>query len=100
MHFPPSDPQWKGASSDRFLAHAIGLVRNKGGAIAALDVTIICEQPKIAPHRAAMVARVAEIAEIATDRVSVKATTTEKLGFTGRGEGIAAQAVATVRLPL
>ena len=100
MHFPPSDPQWKGASSDRFLAHAASLVRAKGGEIAALDVTIICERPKIGPHRTAMVERIAAIAGIATDRVSVKATTTEKLGFTGRGEGIAAQAVATVRLPL
>ncbi|HXP06331.1 MAG TPA: bifunctional 2-C-methyl-D-erythritol 4-phosphate cytidylyltransferase/2-C-methyl-D-erythritol 2,4-cyclodiphosphate synthase [Stellaceae bacterium] len=100
MHFPPSDPQWKGASSDRFLAHAAGLVRDKGGSIAALDVTIICERPKIGPHRAAMVERVAAVCGVAADRVSVKATTTEKLGFTGRGEGIAAQAVATVRLPL
>lgn len=100
MHFPPSDPQWKDASSDRFLAHAAALVRARGGSIAALDVTIICERPKIAPHRTAMVERVAAIVGIAPDRVSVKATTTEKLGFTGRGEGIAAQAVATVRLPL
>ncbi|HXO00896.1 MAG TPA: 2-C-methyl-D-erythritol 2,4-cyclodiphosphate synthase, partial [Stellaceae bacterium] len=100
MHFPPSDPQWKGASSDRFLAHAVGLVRARGGSIAALDVTIICERPRIGPHRAAMVERIAAIIGLAPDRVSVKATTTEKLGFTGRGEGIAAQAVATVRLPL
>jgi 2-C-methyl-D-erythritol 4-phosphate cytidylyltransferase / 2-C-methyl-D-erythritol 2,4-cyclodiphosphate synthase len=100
MHFPPSDSKWKDASSDRFLAHAAGLVRAKGGSIAALDVTIVCERPKISPHRAAMVERVAAIAGIAPERVSVKATTTEKLGFTGRGEGIAAQAVATVRLPL
>ena len=100
MHFPPNDPQWKGASSDRFLAHAVELVRAKGGSVAALDLTIICERPRIGPHRAAMVERVAAIAGIAPDRVSVKATTTEKLGFTGRGEGIAAQAVATVRLPL
>jgi 2-C-methyl-D-erythritol 4-phosphate cytidylyltransferase / 2-C-methyl-D-erythritol 2,4-cyclodiphosphate synthase len=100
MHFPPSDPQWKGASSDRFLTHAVGLVRARGGSVAALDVTIICERPRIGPHRVAMVERVAAIAGIAPDRVSVKATTTEKLGFTGRGEGIAAQAVATVRLPL
>jgi len=99
-HFPPSDPQWKGASSDRFLAHAAGLVRAKGGSIAALDVTIICERPRIGPHRERMIARVAEIAGLSPDRISVKATTTEKLGFTGRGEGIAAQAVATVRLPL
>jgi 2-C-methyl-D-erythritol 4-phosphate cytidylyltransferase / 2-C-methyl-D-erythritol 2,4-cyclodiphosphate synthase len=100
MHFPPSDPQWKGASSDRFLAYAVGLLSAKGGSIASLDVTIVCERPRIGPHRAAMVERVATIAGIAPDRVSVKATTTEKLGFTGRGEGIAAQAVATVRLPL
>ncbi len=100
MHFPPSDPQWRGASSDRFLAHAVGLVRARGGSIAALDVTIICERPRIGPHRTAMVERVAAITGIAADRVSVKATTTEKLGFTGRGEGIAAQAVATIRLPL
>ncbi len=100
MHFPPSDLQWKGASSDRFLAHAIRLVRARGGGIAQLDVTIICERPKIGPHRAAMVERIAAIAGVAADRVSVKATTTERLGFTGRGEGIAAQAVATVRLPL
>ena len=100
MHFPPSDPQWKGVSSDRFLAHAVGLVRSRGGSIAQLDVTIICERPKIGPHRAAMVERIAAIAGIVADRVSVKATTTEKLGFTGRGEGIAAQAIATVRLPL
>ena len=100
MHFPPSDPRWRGASSDRFLAYAAALVRERGGAIAAVDVTIICERPKIAPHRDRMIERVAEILEISPGRVSVKATTTEKLGFTGRGEGIAAQAVATVRLPL
>ncbi|HTQ35163.1 MAG TPA: bifunctional 2-C-methyl-D-erythritol 4-phosphate cytidylyltransferase/2-C-methyl-D-erythritol 2,4-cyclodiphosphate synthase [Stellaceae bacterium] len=99
-HFPPSDPQWKGASSDRFLAHAVGLVRARGGSIAMLDVTLVCERPRIGPQRAAMVERVAAIAGVAADRVSVKATTTEKLGFTGRGEGIAAQAVATIRLPL
>jgi 2-C-methyl-D-erythritol 4-phosphate cytidylyltransferase/2-C-methyl-D-erythritol 2,4-cyclodiphosphate synthase len=100
MHFPPSDPRWRGAASDRFLAYAATLVRERGGAIAAVDVTIICERPKIAPHRDRMIERVAEILEISPDRVSVKATTTERLGFTGRGEGIAAQAVATVRLPL
>ncbi len=99
MHFPPNDAQWQGASSDLFLAHAVGLVRARGGSVAQLDVTIICERPRIGPHRAAMVERVAAIAGITPDRVSVKATTTEKLGFTGRGEGIAAQAVATVRLP-
>ena len=100
MHFPPSDPRWRGAASDRFLAHAAALVREKGGDIAAVDVTIICERPKIGPHRARMIERVAAILEISPARVSVKATTTERLGFTGRGEGIAAQAVATVRLPL
>ena len=100
MHFPPSDPRWHGAASDQFLRHAGALVRARGGAIAAVDVTIICERPKIGPHRAAMVERVAAILGIAGARVSIKATTTDKLGFTGRGEGIAAQAVATVRLPL
>ncbi|MBV8492865.1 MAG: bifunctional 2-C-methyl-D-erythritol 4-phosphate cytidylyltransferase/2-C-methyl-D-erythritol 2,4-cyclodiphosphate synthase [Alphaproteobacteria bacterium] len=100
MHFPPSDPRWRGASSDRFLAYAATLVRDRGGAIAAVDVTIICERPKIAPYRDRMIERVADILEISPGRVSVKATTTERLGFTGRGEGIAAQAVATVRLPL
>jgi 2-C-methyl-D-erythritol 4-phosphate cytidylyltransferase / 2-C-methyl-D-erythritol 2,4-cyclodiphosphate synthase len=100
MHFPPSDPRWRGAASDQFLRHAADLVRARGGAIAAVDVTIICERPKIGPHRAAMIERIAAILGIAAERVSVKATTTDKLGFTGRGEGIAAQAVATVRLPL
>jgi len=95
-HFPPSDAQWKGASSDRFLAHAVSLATAKGFTLTHLDVTIICEAPKIGPHKAAMRARVAEICGLSIDRVSVKATTTEKLGFTGRGEGIAAQAVATL----
>ncbi|WP_018075396.1 bifunctional 2-C-methyl-D-erythritol 4-phosphate cytidylyltransferase/2-C-methyl-D-erythritol 2,4-cyclodiphosphate synthase [Novosphingobium nitrogenifigens] len=95
-HFPPSDPQWKGASSDRFLAHAATLVRDSGHAIANVDVTIICEAPKIGPHKQAMRQRLAEILGIDVGRVSVKATTTERLGLTGRGEGIAAQAVATV----
>jgi 2-C-methyl-D-erythritol 4-phosphate cytidylyltransferase/2-C-methyl-D-erythritol 2,4-cyclodiphosphate synthase len=98
-HFPPSDPQWHGADSALFLHHAVDLVRQRGGRIAHADLTLICERPKIGPHRAAMVARVAELLGIAEDRVSVKATTTEKLGFTGRGEGIAAQAIVTVRLP-
>jgi 2-C-methyl-D-erythritol 4-phosphate cytidylyltransferase / 2-C-methyl-D-erythritol 2,4-cyclodiphosphate synthase len=100
MHFPPSDPQWRGAASHRFLSHAAALVRAQGGIVAAVDVTIICERPKIGPHRTAMVERVAAILGIAPGRVSVKATTTEKLGFTGRAEGIAAQAVATIRLPV
>lgn len=100
QHFPPSDPQWRGAASWRFLDHAAKLVTGKGGRIAHCDITLICEKPKVGPHRAAMQARLAEILGIAPDRVSVKATTTEQLGFTGRGEGIAAQATATVALPL
>jgi 2-C-methyl-D-erythritol 4-phosphate cytidylyltransferase/2-C-methyl-D-erythritol 2,4-cyclodiphosphate synthase len=100
QHFPPGEPQWRGASSDRFLRHAADLVQARGGMVAAVDVTIICERPRIGPHRAAMVTRVAEILGIAPERVSVKATTTDRLGFTGRGEGVAAQAVATVRLPM
>jgi 2-C-methyl-D-erythritol 4-phosphate cytidylyltransferase/2-C-methyl-D-erythritol 2,4-cyclodiphosphate synthase len=100
VHFSPSDLRWRGAASDQFLRHAADLVRARGGAVAAVDVTIICERPKIAPYRAAMVERIAAVLGITPDRVSVKATTTEKLGFTGRAEGIAAQAVATVRLPL
>ncbi|MGB8182416.1 MAG: bifunctional 2-C-methyl-D-erythritol 4-phosphate cytidylyltransferase/2-C-methyl-D-erythritol 2,4-cyclodiphosphate synthase [Stellaceae bacterium] len=100
VHFPPSDPQWRGAPSHRFLRHAADLVVKAGGSIAHVDVTLICESPKIGPHRAAMVARIAEILGLDPKRVSVKATTTERLGFTGRGEGIAAQAVATLRLPL
>jgi 2-C-methyl-D-erythritol 4-phosphate cytidylyltransferase/2-C-methyl-D-erythritol 2,4-cyclodiphosphate synthase len=98
-HFPPGDPQWRGADSAQFLAHAAGLVAAKGGRIAHVDVTLICERPKIAPHRAAMIARIAAILGLEEGRVSVKATTTEGLGFTGRREGIAAQAVATVALP-
>ncbi|MGH7092645.1 MAG: 2-C-methyl-D-erythritol 2,4-cyclodiphosphate synthase, partial [Stellaceae bacterium] len=100
MHFPPGDPRWKGAASDQFLRYAVDLVRQRSGIVAAVDVTIICERPRVAPHREAMVARLADILGIDEGRVSVKATTTEKLGFTGRGEGVAAQAVATIRLPL
>lgn len=96
QHFPPSDPQWCGASSDRFLTHAVKLVGEAGYSVANVDVTLICEAPKIGPHREAMRARLAELLGIDCALVSVKATTTEKLGFTGRGEGIAAQAVATV----
>ena len=99
MHFPPSDPQWRGASSDQFLRHAAKLVRDLEGWIAHVDLTLIGERPRIGPHRDAMVARIAEILDTDRDRVSVKATTTDGLGFTGRGEGIAAQAIATVRLP-
>lgn len=95
-HFPPSDPQWKGASSDRFLAHAARLVREGGYEIGNVDVTIICEAPKIGPHKFAMREAIARILGIDSGAVSVKATTTERLGLTGRGEGIAAQAVATV----
>nr|WP_246623255.1 bifunctional 2-C-methyl-D-erythritol 4-phosphate cytidylyltransferase/2-C-methyl-D-erythritol 2,4-cyclodiphosphate synthase [Sphingomonas colocasiae] len=98
QHFPPSDPQWRGASSDRFLRHAAGLIADAGGRIEHVDLTIICEAPKVGPHRAAMQARIAELLGLDLGRVSVKATTTERLGFTGRGEGIAAQAVATIAL--
>ncbi len=94
-HFPPSDAQWRGASSDRFLAHAMHLAREQGYDLANADVTIICEAPKIGPHKEKMRARLAGIMAIDAGRISVKATTTEMLGFTGRGEGIAAQAVAT-----
>jgi len=97
-HFPPTDPQWKGAASDRFLKHAVDLIKQKGGEIVNVDVTLICERPKIKPHREAMRTRVAEILGIDLDRVSVKATTTEKMGFTGREEGLAAQAVASILL--
>lgn len=100
MHFSPTDPRWRGAPSEKFLRYAADLVDERGGTVAAVDVTIICERPKMGVYRAAMIERVAAILGIAPDRVSVKATTTDRLGFTGRGEGIAAQAVATVRLPL
>jgi 2-C-methyl-D-erythritol 4-phosphate cytidylyltransferase/2-C-methyl-D-erythritol 2,4-cyclodiphosphate synthase len=98
-HFPPSDMKWKGASSDRFLDYAVQRVRERGGRIASLEVTLICERPKIGPHRDAMRARIAEIANVPVSRVSVKATTSERLGFTGREEGMAATASATIRLP-
>ncbi|USU05712.1 bifunctional 2-C-methyl-D-erythritol 4-phosphate cytidylyltransferase/2-C-methyl-D-erythritol 2,4-cyclodiphosphate synthase [Sphingomonadaceae bacterium OTU29LAMAA1] len=98
-HFPPSDPQWKGADSAQFLQHAAKLIADKGGRIDFVDLTLICEAPKIGPHRAAMQARIATLLGLGEDRVSIKATTTERLGFTGRGEGIAAQAMATVSLP-
>lgn len=98
-HFPPSDPQWRGADSSLFLAHAVALVRSRGAALVHADVTLICEAPKIGPHRPAMRARLAEFLGLATERISVKATTTERLGFTGRREGIAAQATATLSFP-
>jgi 2-C-methyl-D-erythritol 4-phosphate cytidylyltransferase / 2-C-methyl-D-erythritol 2,4-cyclodiphosphate synthase len=96
VHFPPSDPQWKGAASRLFVEHAAGIVRGRGGRIANADVTLICEAPKVGPHRPAMVAAMAAMLGIAPDRVSVKATTNERLGFVGRREGIAAIATATV----
>ncbi len=100
LHFPPSDPKWRGAASSIFLAAAAQKVRKRGGMIAHVDATIICERPKIGPHRDAIRARIAEIAEISLDRVAIKATTSEHLGFTGREEGMAALAIATIRLPL
>ena len=98
-HFPPSDPKWKGAASEIFLRHAVARVRDRGGMIAHVDATVICEAPKVGPHRDRIRARLAEIMEIDIARVAVKATTSEELGFTGRREGIAAMALATVRLP-
>ena len=97
-HFPPSDPRWRDADSARFLRHAVTLLAGKGGRIENVDLVIVCERPKIGPHRAAMVARTAEVLGVSEDQVSIKATTSERLGFTGRGEGIAAQAVVTVAL--
>jgi 2-C-methyl-D-erythritol 4-phosphate cytidylyltransferase / 2-C-methyl-D-erythritol 2,4-cyclodiphosphate synthase len=99
VHFPPSDPQWRGASSDRFLDFAVQRVNARGGRIAHLDITVVCEARRVGPHRDAMRARIAEIAGIAPARVGVKATTSEQMGFTGRGEGIVAFANATIRLP-
>ncbi len=98
QHFPPSDPKWRGAASHQFLRHAYELLQARGGALTHLDITIICERPKVGPHRAAMVASIAKILDLDESRISVKATTTEGLGFTGRGEGIAAQAVATAKV--
>jgi 2-C-methyl-D-erythritol 4-phosphate cytidylyltransferase/2-C-methyl-D-erythritol 2,4-cyclodiphosphate synthase len=98
-HFPPDDRKWQGADSERFLLHAYELLKSRGGELVNMDVTLICERPKITPHREAMIEHIAKTLKIDTHRISIKATTTEKLGFAGRGEGIAAQAVATVRLP-
>lgn len=100
QHFPPSDPQWRGTSSDIFLSHAAALIRDMGGIIDFVDCTLICESPKLSPYRDAMRSRIAEVLGLSLSRVSIKATTTERLGFTGRGEGIAAQAVATIRMDL
>ena len=96
-HFPPSDPQWKGAASDKFLIFALEKLKERNGVLQHVDVTLICEKPKIKPHRDAMRKRIAELCDLPLTRISVKATTTESLGFTGRGEGLAAQATATVR---
>lgn len=98
-HFPPSDPQWKGADSAQFLQHAASMIAQRQGRIDFVDLTLMCELPKIGPYRAAMQARIATLLALDVTRVSIKATTTERLGFTGRGEGIAAQAIATVRVP-
>jgi 2-C-methyl-D-erythritol 4-phosphate cytidylyltransferase/2-C-methyl-D-erythritol 2,4-cyclodiphosphate synthase len=100
QHFPPSDPKWKGASSDRFLIHAVSLAQAKGARLINADLTLICERPKIGPHRDAMRARIAELLRLPIDRVSVKATTTEGMGFTGREEGLMAQALVSVETPL
>ncbi len=97
-HFPPSDPKWRGASSDKFVEFAASVIKQKGGSINNVDMTVICEAPKIKPHREAMRQNIAKMLDLSIDRVSVKATTTENLGFTGRGEGIAAQAVATISM--
>ncbi|HEX8126390.1 MAG TPA: bifunctional 2-C-methyl-D-erythritol 4-phosphate cytidylyltransferase/2-C-methyl-D-erythritol 2,4-cyclodiphosphate synthase [Allosphingosinicella sp.] len=98
-HFPPSDPQWRGAPSSLFVEHARALIEARGGRIDHVDATLICEAPRLAPHRESIRASVAALLRLAPARVSIKATTTERLGFTGRGEGMAAQAIATVRLP-
>jgi len=98
-HFPADDHKWKGANSSRFLLHAYELLSGRGGELVHLDVTLVCEHPRIAPYREQMIAHIAQMLKLSPDRVSIKATTTEKLGFAGRGEGIAAQAIATVRLP-
>ncbi|MCL4167977.1 UNVERIFIED_CONTAM: hypothetical protein GTU68_021297 [Idotea baltica] len=99
QHFPPSDPQWKGADSQIFLRHAVGLARSRGFEITNIDCTMICERPKIGPHAAAMRQRMADLMDLSLDRISVKATTSEQLGFTGREEGIAALATAALVAP-
>lgn len=99
-HFPPTDPRWKGASSDQFLTHAVGLLSGRGGRVLNADITLVCERPKIGPHRKDMRQRIADLLRVPTERVSVKATTTEGMGFTGREEGLMAQAVVAVETPL
>jgi 2-C-methyl-D-erythritol 4-phosphate cytidylyltransferase/2-C-methyl-D-erythritol 2,4-cyclodiphosphate synthase len=99
VHFPPSDARWRGASSDQFLAFAVQRVTARGGRISHLDITLVCEAPRIGPHRDAITARIAGIAGLMRDQVGLKATTSERMGFTGRGEGLAALAMATVLLP-
>ena len=99
QHFPPGDPQWRDARSARFVEHARVMIERRGGRIDHVDATIVCEAPKVGPHREAIRASVAAVLRVPLTSVSIKATTTERLGFTGRGEGIAAQAIATVRLP-
>ena len=98
-HFPPTDPKWKGAASDQFLIHAVERLAARGGRLVNVDVTLICERPKVKPHRQAMRERLAEILHLPLDAVSVKATTMERMGFTGREEGLAASAIATIELP-
>ena len=98
-HFPPSEASWKNADSARFLTHAAERIAARGGRLANADVTLICERPKITPHAPAMIARLASLLDVEAARISVKATKTERLGFTGRGEGIAAQAVVSIQLP-
>lgn len=98
-HFPPNDPRWRGADSGQFLQHALLLLRQRGGRLIHADLTLICERPKIGPHREAMLVRLADLMEVPRGRISIKATTTEGLGFTGRREGIAAQAIATIAIP-
>jgi 2-C-methyl-D-erythritol 4-phosphate cytidylyltransferase/2-C-methyl-D-erythritol 2,4-cyclodiphosphate synthase len=100
QHFPPSDPRWKGAASDLFLRHAASLIRDRGGIIDHVDCTLVCEAPRLSPYREQMRCRIAEMINVSQAQVSLKATTTERLGFAGRGEGIAAQAVATVRMEI
>ena len=98
-HFPPSDPQWKGAASSLFLAHAAGLVTERRGRIVNLDITIVCEEPRVGPHVEAMKAAIGAVCGISGKRIAIKATTSEQLGFTGRGEGIVAMASASIELP-